>query len=187
MIIADTGFWVAFFDRNDQFHRQACHVAFNLQESLVTTLPVVTETCYLLQRQIGQAQAVAFVERQTLGAFPCSYSANTICHGWRCSCGNMLTCRWILPTLRWLCWPSIWGMAASFPPTGAISTPIAGRIAIPSPISWGRFDPERVMQAIENAQRCQSQSECTRWVFAGTLRPKFNVTVERVNQRHEER
>ena len=69
MIIADTGFWVAFFDRNDQFHRQACNVALNLQEGLVTTLPVVTETCYLLQRQIGQAQAVAFVEREALGAF----------------------------------------------------------------------------------------------------------------------
>lgn len=40
-----------------------------VQEGLVTTLPVMTETCYLLQRQVGQSQAASFVERQAPGAF----------------------------------------------------------------------------------------------------------------------
>ena len=69
MIIADTGFWLALFDGKDQFHRQARNALLTVQEGLVTTLPVMTETCYLLQRQVGQSQAASFVERQALGAF----------------------------------------------------------------------------------------------------------------------
>lgn len=69
MIIADTGFWGAFMDRKDDFHATACQFVINLQEGLITTLPVATETCYLLQKRVGQRQAVAFLNRHSVGAY----------------------------------------------------------------------------------------------------------------------
>lgn len=61
MIIADSGFWVAFFNRGDTHHLRARECVRNLREPLITTLPVVTETCYLLQRRAGVLLALAFV------------------------------------------------------------------------------------------------------------------------------
>jgi predicted nucleic acid-binding protein len=55
MIIADTGFWVAMFDDGDAFHAAAIKVAGHIQEPLISTLPVVTEVCYLLQSPVGCA------------------------------------------------------------------------------------------------------------------------------------
>ncbi len=69
MIIADTGFWLAFLDRKDQFHQVACKSMLSLEEGLITTLPVITETCYFLQARVGQAQSVAFLQRLLNGAF----------------------------------------------------------------------------------------------------------------------
>ena len=48
MIIADTGFFLALFNVNDRFHPDAIRVLNELSESLITTHPVITETCYLL-------------------------------------------------------------------------------------------------------------------------------------------
>lgn len=61
MIIADSGFWVAFFNRRDTHHLRARECVRNLREPLITTLPVVTETCYLLQQRAGIAYALTFV------------------------------------------------------------------------------------------------------------------------------
>lgn len=61
MIIADTGFWVAFFNRGDAYHLHARKCVRHLREPLITTLPVVTETCYLLQQRAGVSRALAFV------------------------------------------------------------------------------------------------------------------------------
>ncbi|MGA1263903.1 MAG: type II toxin-antitoxin system VapC family toxin [Prochlorothrix sp.] len=57
MIIVDTGFFVALGSRGDNFHRQAVEVLNSIQDCLITTYPVITETSYLLmQRQEIQAQ-----------------------------------------------------------------------------------------------------------------------------------
>jgi predicted nucleic acid-binding protein len=40
-----------------------------LQEGLITTLPVATETCYFLQRRVGQSHAIAFLNRHAVGAY----------------------------------------------------------------------------------------------------------------------
>lgn len=56
MIIADTGFFFALGNRNDSFHSPAVSVLARLQEPLITTHPVLTETCYLLMRSRGQGQ-----------------------------------------------------------------------------------------------------------------------------------
>ncbi len=61
MIIADTGFWIALFNRRDAYHALAKQRLPLLTEPLVTTLPVMTETCYLLQQQVGVTYAVAFL------------------------------------------------------------------------------------------------------------------------------
>ncbi len=61
MIIADTGFWVAFFNRADKHHIRARECVRHLREPLITTWPVVTETCHLLQQRAGTPLMLAFV------------------------------------------------------------------------------------------------------------------------------
>lgn len=53
MIIADTGFFLALFNASDTHHHRAVTILNSLTESLVTTHPVVTETCYLLMTRGG--------------------------------------------------------------------------------------------------------------------------------------
>jgi hypothetical protein len=53
MIIADTGFFIALFNANDEHHQRAIKVLNNLAEPLITTQPVITETCYLLVSRGG--------------------------------------------------------------------------------------------------------------------------------------
>ncbi|WP_347985839.1 PIN domain-containing protein [Methylomonas sp. AM2-LC] len=69
MIIADTGFWVAILDDSDNFHDLALQVAKTLQEPLITTIPVITEVCYLLQKRRGERFATAFLRSHHRSAF----------------------------------------------------------------------------------------------------------------------
>lgn len=69
MIIADTGFWVAILNECDAYHTVALKTAQNLCEPLITTIPVITEVCYLLQNRRGQAFATAFLKSYRRGAF----------------------------------------------------------------------------------------------------------------------
>jgi len=48
MVLSDTGFWYAFFNPKDKFHPHSLAVMQRLDEGLITTWPVITETCYLL-------------------------------------------------------------------------------------------------------------------------------------------
>ncbi len=68
MVIADTGFWVALANRRDQHHARAKACLEEIGEPLITTWPVVTETCYLLLSRIGTASQRAFIE--SLGSLP---------------------------------------------------------------------------------------------------------------------
>lgn len=69
MIIADTGFWVALLDRQDAYHQTVRGFAQQLNEPLISTLPVVTEVCYLLQKRCGSALASEFLVAQGEGLF----------------------------------------------------------------------------------------------------------------------
>lgn len=63
MIIADTGFWLVLSDEKDSYH-QAANQAFQTHdEPLITTWPVMTETCYLLLDRIFQKPP--FMRRDT--------------------------------------------------------------------------------------------------------------------------
>lgn len=53
MIIADTGFFIALFNANDDHHQWAINLLSNLTELLIITHPVITETCYLLVSRGG--------------------------------------------------------------------------------------------------------------------------------------
>lgn len=68
MIIADTGYWVALFNRSDAHHLRALAVSGTIRERLVTTWPVLTETTHLLAAR-GHADLPArFLERCFAGA-----------------------------------------------------------------------------------------------------------------------
>ncbi len=62
MVICDTGFWVALSNPGDRHHRRAVEVASILSEDPVTTWPVITETCHLLQQRVAAQAATVFVE-----------------------------------------------------------------------------------------------------------------------------
>lgn len=49
-VLADAGFLVALFDRDDDAHRAAAAAIGSLREPLSTVWPVITEAMYFLQR-----------------------------------------------------------------------------------------------------------------------------------------
>ncbi len=69
MIIADTGFWVALANRTDQHHEQAMNQMRKLTEPLITTWPVMTETCHLLLKRQGVQAEIGFIRSYRDGAF----------------------------------------------------------------------------------------------------------------------
>jgi hypothetical protein len=69
VIIADTGFWVALFSPKDQYNRLATDYLRNLDEPLVTTYPVLTETCHLLLKRAGHTSVMGFMNSYAQGAF----------------------------------------------------------------------------------------------------------------------
>lgn len=62
MIIADTGAFVALFNRRDQFHSTAREAFGRSSERLITTYPVISETCYLLRERTNQTIERAFLQ-----------------------------------------------------------------------------------------------------------------------------
>ncbi len=68
-IIADTGFWIALLNRTDSFHSQAVTALSSLERRLVTTWPVMTETCHILLRRGGQAAQQQFIAQWVQGHF----------------------------------------------------------------------------------------------------------------------
>ena len=68
MIIADTGFWLALASRTDKHHQAALRAMAGLREGLVTTWPVLTETCQLLLNRLGVTPQLAFLRGIRNGA-----------------------------------------------------------------------------------------------------------------------
>ena len=69
MILTDTGFWLALANRRDRHHRAAIAALAGLRQPLVTTWPVVTETCHLLLTRFGAEVQTTFLENAARGAF----------------------------------------------------------------------------------------------------------------------
>jgi hypothetical protein len=69
MIIADTGFWLALANRKDRHHKQCTKALSSINERLITTWPVMTETCHMLVTRLGTRAALTFVDSAARGAF----------------------------------------------------------------------------------------------------------------------
>jgi uncharacterized protein len=69
VIIADTGFWLALANRKDCHHATAQRALEAAKEPLVTTWPVMTETCHLLGVRLGADAAEKFMSSAAAGAF----------------------------------------------------------------------------------------------------------------------
>lgn len=69
MVIADTGFWLALANRQDRHHALAGARLRELREPLITTWPVMAETCYLLLSRLGATSQRTFVDSFSAGAF----------------------------------------------------------------------------------------------------------------------
>lgn len=69
MVIADTGFWLALANKNDHYHRRAKETLLKLEGSLITTWPVMTETCHMLLTRLGLPSLLAFLKSFNEGAF----------------------------------------------------------------------------------------------------------------------
>ncbi|SMF96702.1 hypothetical protein SAMN02949497_4108 [Methylomagnum ishizawai] len=69
MIIADTGFWVALASPKDQHHASAKRTFAGLDESLISTWPVMTETCHLLLKRQGVEAQLKFLDLYRQGGF----------------------------------------------------------------------------------------------------------------------
>ena len=61
MVLADTGYWLALAKSRDRWHEAALEVSRDLNEALVVTWPVVTETCHLLLSRLGVHAELRFV------------------------------------------------------------------------------------------------------------------------------
>lgn len=68
MIIADTGAFVALFNQRDTFHPFAEPSFSRCSEPLITTYPVLAETCYLLSQIVSRAAEQKFLEDITQNA-----------------------------------------------------------------------------------------------------------------------
>lgn len=69
MIIVDTGFWLALADEKDTYHQVAVQAFQKYDEALITTWPVMSETCYLLLVRKGVQAQVKFIENYTQNLF----------------------------------------------------------------------------------------------------------------------
>lgn len=69
MILADTGFWLALANTADRHHERARAALASVRAPLVTTWPVLTETCHMLAARLGIDAQLAFVRSAALGAF----------------------------------------------------------------------------------------------------------------------
>ena len=63
MVLADTGYWLALANRTDQWHDIAVAATRGLDEPLVVTWPVLTETCHLMLSRLGVLAELRFVEQ----------------------------------------------------------------------------------------------------------------------------
>jgi predicted nucleic acid-binding protein len=69
VIIADTGFFLALANARDTHHETAKRALAEVKEPLITTWPVMTETCHLLANRLNPEAAERFIGGAARGAF----------------------------------------------------------------------------------------------------------------------
>ena len=61
-LIADTGYWYALLNNRDSHHQRVVDFTSSCNKNLITTWPVITETCYLLSSRSSISAARRFLE-----------------------------------------------------------------------------------------------------------------------------
>jgi predicted nucleic acid-binding protein len=70
-IIIDTGPLLAFLDKGEQFHRWAAQKIGQIRDPLLTCVPVITETVFLMQRNgMDTSPLFSFIQRGDLAIQP---------------------------------------------------------------------------------------------------------------------
>jgi hypothetical protein len=69
MIIVDSGFWIALSNNQDQHHFPAIKLLSQLDEDLITSVPVMTEVCHILLKRQGIKAQLSFMKAYERGAF----------------------------------------------------------------------------------------------------------------------
>lgn len=69
MILVDTGFWLALANAKDHWHERAVSTLDRLNEDLITTWPVMTETTHLLLKRLGTEDLLRFIQSYEQEAF----------------------------------------------------------------------------------------------------------------------
>ena len=67
MIITDTGAFVAIINSRDEYHSFAQSAFAIKSEPLITTYPVISETCHLLKRAVGLDAEQLFLQTLVTG------------------------------------------------------------------------------------------------------------------------
>jgi len=62
MVLIDTGYWCVLANPKDKHHQRAITVSKSMQEDPITTWPVITETCHIIQRELGPTAVVRFIK-----------------------------------------------------------------------------------------------------------------------------
>ena len=73
MLLSDTGFWFALINQKDKHHVTATSYLQCSTESLITTWPIITETCHLLGRSMGIRSQLLFLnmlQSELISIFP---------------------------------------------------------------------------------------------------------------------
>lgn len=78
-MLADTGFWLALANRRDRHHAACVTALEKVDEALVTTWPVMVETCHLLLARLGVEAELKFVASARDGGSRSSRSEKTTC------------------------------------------------------------------------------------------------------------
>lgn len=69
MVLADTGFWLALLWQRDCCHALARQAFERYRgDGLICTWPVLSETCYMLGRALGEEAKAAFLDSVAAGA-----------------------------------------------------------------------------------------------------------------------
>ncbi|ELS32763.1 MULTISPECIES: type II toxin-antitoxin system VapC family toxin [Pseudanabaena] len=69
MVIVDSGFWIALIHRRDDYHVRAQNVLATIDEPLITTWCIITETCHILLKRTGNNAQQTFIHSLEIGAF----------------------------------------------------------------------------------------------------------------------
>ena len=69
MVIADASFWIALIIQKDTYYAQAQKALAGLDEPLITTWPVIAETCHILLKRVGHDAQSKFIDGIAAGKY----------------------------------------------------------------------------------------------------------------------